>query len=147
LAYPENGKGLDVASGGDVRSSAQIDQGTASVHSTLGAIGNTLLNEILLVLAVLEHLKELVLGHFQTLERLLLFDNVVGELLEGLLILISDDLPRAYVSKVSGNLFEAFHALSHVGHIVVEPRGVFSRGTVAQIATKAFLGSLSKNMG
>jgi hypothetical protein len=99
LTYPENGKGLDVTSGGDVRSSAQIDQGTASVHSTLGAVGNSLLNEILLVLAVLEHLKELVLGHFQTLKRLLLLDNVVGELLKGLLILISDDLPGAMSVK------------------------------------------------
>lgn len=101
--YPENGKGLDVASGGDVRSSAQIDQGTTSVHSTLGAIGNTLLNEILLVLAVLEHLKELVLGHFQTLERLLLFDNVVGELLQCLLIIIGDDLPGLMSVKFTAN--------------------------------------------
>ena len=77
VTYLEYGKGLDVAGGRDVGSSAQIDEGTTSVNSALGAIGNSLLNEVLLVLAVLEHLKKLLLSHLETLERLLLLHNSV----------------------------------------------------------------------
>ena len=77
VTYLEYGKGLDVAGGRDVGSSAQINEGTTSVNSALGAIGNSLLNEVLLVLAVLEHLKKLLLGHLETLERLLLLHNSV----------------------------------------------------------------------
>jgi hypothetical protein len=92
VAYLEHGKGLDVAGGRDVGSSAQIDEGTTSVDSTLGAIGNSLLNEVLLVLAVLEHFKKLLLGHFQTLERLFLLHNSVRQLLQSLLVLLSNNL-------------------------------------------------------
>lgn len=78
VAYLEDGKGLDVTSGGDVRTSAQINEGTTSVDSTLGAIRYSLLDEVLLVLAVLKHLKKLLLGHLETLKGLLLLDDAVG---------------------------------------------------------------------
>jgi len=58
-----------------VRTSAKIDKGSASVDSALGTVGHSLVDEILLVLAVLEHLEELILGHLKTLERLLLLDD------------------------------------------------------------------------
>lgn len=92
VAYLQNRKGLDVTGGRNVGSSAQIDKGTTSVDSTLGAIGDSLLDEILLVFAVVEHLKKFLLGHFETLERLLLLDDAVGKLLESLLVLFSDRL-------------------------------------------------------
>jgi hypothetical protein len=147
VTYPENGKGLDVTGGRDVRSSAQIDKGTASVDSTLGAIRDSLLNEILLVLAVLEHLKELILGHLQTLERLLLLDNAVGELLESLLVLFSNNLPTYSLACRYGDPLGICYALSHVGHIVIKTRGVLGGGTVAEIASKASLSGLAENMG
>lgn len=58
-----------------MRTSAQIDKRTASVDSAQSTVRNSLVDEILLVLAVVEHLEELILGHFQTLKRLLLLDN------------------------------------------------------------------------
>jgi hypothetical protein len=91
--YPEDGKGLDVAGGRNVRSSAQINQGSTAVDSALGAIGDSLVDEILLVLAVLEHLEELILGHLETLKGLLLLDDAVGELLQSLLVLVGNHLP------------------------------------------------------
>lgn len=147
VTYPENGKGLDVTGGGDVRSSAQIDKGAASVDSALGAIRDSLLNKILLVFAVLEHLEELILGHLQTLERLLLLDNAVGELLESLLVLVSNNLPADSLACRYGDPAGICYALSHVGHIVVKTRGVLSGGTVAEIASKASLGGLAEDMG
>lgn len=78
----------------NVRTSAEIDEGTATVNGTLGAIGNSLVDKVLLVLAVLEHLEELLLGHLETLKRLLLLDNLVRELLETFLVIISDRLPK-----------------------------------------------------
>lgn len=147
VTYSEDGKGLDVTGGRDVRSSAQIDKGAASVNSTLGAIRDSLLNEILLVLAVLEHLEELILGHLQTLERLLLLDNAIRELLKSLLVLVSNNLPADSLACRHGDPAGICYALSHVGHIVVKTRGVLGRGTVAEIASKASLSGLAENMG
>jgi len=93
--HSEDGEGLDVASGGDVRSSAQIDEGTASVDGALGAIRHSLVNEILLVLAVLEHLEELLLGHLKTLKGLLLLDDIGREGVKRLLVLVGDSLTVA----------------------------------------------------
>ncbi|KAI6760208.1 hypothetical protein HG531_013409 [Fusarium graminearum] len=118
FAYLEDGKGLDVTSGGDVRTSAQIDEGTTSVDSTLGAIRYSLLDEVLLVLAVLKHLKKLLLGHLETLKGLLLLDDAIFLL----------------------------NILSHVRHIVVESRRILGRGTVAEVASEASLSGLSENM-
>jgi hypothetical protein len=77
---------------GDVRTSAQIDKRTASVDGRLGAIRDSLVNEVFLVLAVLEHLKELVLGHLETLKGLLGLYDAVGEGVEGLLVLVGNSL-------------------------------------------------------
>lgn len=74
-AHSENGEGLDVAGVRDVRAPAQIDQRSTPVDSALGAVGNALVDEVLLVFAVLEHLEELLFGHLETLEGLLLLDN------------------------------------------------------------------------
>lgn len=90
---PDDSEGLDVSGVRDVGSSAQIDEGTASIDSALGAIGHSLVDEVLLVLAVLEHLKEFILGHLQTLEGLLLLDDGARQLLESLLVLLSNNLP------------------------------------------------------
>ena len=74
-AYLENGESLDVTSGGNVRTTAQIDQRAAAVNRAESTVGYTLVNEVLLVFAVLEHLKKFILGHLETLERLLLLDD------------------------------------------------------------------------
>lgn len=90
---PDDGESLDISSVRDVRSSAQIDEGAASIDGTLGAIGHSLVDEVFLVLAVLEHLEEFVLGHLQTLKRLLLLDDRARQLLQSLLVLLSNSLP------------------------------------------------------
>lgn len=92
-SYSENGKGLDVAGVGHVGTTAQIDQGTAAVDSALGVVGHALLDKVLLVLAILEHFEELILGHLQTLKRLLLLDDGGRQRLERLLVVVEDHLP------------------------------------------------------
>lgn len=77
-----------------MRTSAKIDERTASVDCTCGAVGNTLVDKVLLVFAVVEHFKELVLCHFQTLKRLLLLDDGGGERLQRLLVFLLNDLAR-----------------------------------------------------
>lgn len=77
-----------------MRTSAKIDQRTTSVDCARGAVGNTLVDKVLLVFAVVEHLKELVLGHFQTLKRLLLLDDGVGQRFQRLLVFLLNDLAR-----------------------------------------------------
>ena len=69
-------------------SSAEIDQGTATVDGAFGAVGHALVDEVLLVLAVLEHFLELVLGHFQALKWLFLLDDGIGQRLQSLLVLV-----------------------------------------------------------
>lgn len=58
-----------------MRTTAQIDQRTAAVNRAESAVGYTLVDEVLLVFAVLEHLKKFIFGHLETLERLLLLDD------------------------------------------------------------------------
>lgn len=92
--YLEDGEGFNVSGGRNMRTSAQIDERTASVDGAQSAVRNSLVDEILLVLAVVEHLKELILGHFQTLKGLLLLDNGVGQRFQGLLVVLLNDLAK-----------------------------------------------------
>jgi len=102
-SYPQDGKGLDVARMRHVRPSAQVDEGTTSVHRALGAVGHALVDEVLLVLAVSEHLEELVLGHLEADERLLLLDDGGGQGLEGLFVLVRDG-GAAQWPNISGHI-------------------------------------------
>lgn len=90
--YLEDGERLDISGSRNVRTSAQIDKRTASVDSAQGTVRNSLVDEMLLVLAVVEHLEELILGHFQTLKGLLLLDDGIGQRLQSLLVLLLNDL-------------------------------------------------------
>lgn len=130
---------------GDVRASAQIDEGAASVNSALGSFGDSLVDEILLVLAVLEHLKELILGHLKTLKWLLGLDDVAGEGLQGLFVLVGNGL--AWGLLVLDSPWTDVHIPVHVGHVIIETGGIGGRGAVAEIASVTTLGSLSENMG
>ena len=75
-----------------MRSTAQIDERTASVDGRLGALGHTLVDKIFLVLAVLEHLEQLCLGHFKTDKGLLLLDDGIRNGFESLFVLLSNGL-------------------------------------------------------
>lgn len=88
----KNRKCLDVSGIGYVRSTTQIDEWTTSVDGRLGALGHTLVDEVFLVLAVLEHLEQFRLGHFETDKGLLLLDDGIGNRFEGFLVLLSNDL-------------------------------------------------------
>lgn len=58
----------------DVGTSAQIDQGTAAVDST-ALSSHELVDVVKLVLAVGEHLLEVLLGNLQSVEALLLLED------------------------------------------------------------------------
>jgi hypothetical protein len=95
-SYLEDGKRLNVSGGRNMRTSAQIDKRTTSVDGAQSTVRNSLVDEVLLVLAVVEHLEELFLGHFQTLKGLLLLDNGVGQRLQSLLVLLLNNLAKQY---------------------------------------------------
>lgn len=132
-----------------MRTSAKIDERTASVDCTCGAVRNTLVDKVLLVFAVVEHLKELVLGHFQTLKGLLLLDDGGSQRLQGLLVFLLNDLARGNGQQTCeyprGQ--KEYSLPFHVGHIVVESGRVGGRGTVAEVATESLLSSLAENVG
>jgi hypothetical protein len=132
---------------GDVRASAKIDERTASVDSAHSAVGNTLVDEVLLVLAVVEHFKELFLGHFKTLKGLLLLDDGVGQSLQRLLVLLLNDLSKEKRSATCSLSGTQDSLPFHVGHIVVESGRVGGRGTVAEVAAESLLSSLTENVG
>lgn len=73
-AYLHDLESLNLASVLDVRASAEINKGTATVDSAAFA-GNELVNIVQLVFAVCEHLLEVLLGDLQTVEALLLFED------------------------------------------------------------------------
>jgi hypothetical protein len=60
-----------------MRSTAQINQGTAAIHGTL-LPSHKLVNIVQLVLAVRKHLLEVLLGDLQSVEALLLLENARG---------------------------------------------------------------------
>ena len=62
---------------------AEINQGTTSVNGTL-LPSDKFVDVVQLVLAVRKHLPEILLGDFQSVETLLLFENLVGPVVEGL---------------------------------------------------------------
>jgi hypothetical protein len=82
-----------------VRSTAQINQRTAPVNRRLGAIRHALANKVLLILAVLEHFEEFVLGHLEAHKGLLFLDDRVGNGLERLLILFDNSMTKTQLAK------------------------------------------------
>lgn len=100
-AYLEDCNRLYAAGVGDVRADAEIDHGTAAVHSRRGAVRNLVLDDVHLEGVVLfsqsvptrheegereetngKHLEQLLLSHDESLELLLLLDDVLGERLQ-----------------------------------------------------------------
>ena len=83
-------EGLDLAGALDMGTSAQIDQGTTPVDSALLS-GDELVNVVQLVLAVREHLLEVLLRNLQSIETLLLLEDAVGVAVQQRPIGFSDD--------------------------------------------------------
>jgi len=125
-SYLHDVESLDSTSVRNVRTSAQIDQGTATVDGGAGAIGNLVLDNVLLVLVVAEHLEQILLLQGETLESLLLLDGLLGDLLQGLPVRLQN---RLGVGE---------------SHFVVET--ILDRGTNAQTATESSLASLTQNV-
>jgi hypothetical protein len=99
-SYLEDGERLDVSGVRDVRTSAKIDERAASVDGAGGAVRDALVDEVLLVFAVFEHLEELFLGHLQTLKGLLLLDDGAGQRLQRLLVLLLNNFSGEPVSRL-----------------------------------------------
>ena len=78
------GKGLDLASMGDVRALAQIDEITALVHGGASAVGYLGGNDGLLEGIARKELESLLLGNDHALELLLRLDDLVDLLFDGL---------------------------------------------------------------
>ena len=72
-AYLHDLEGLDLASVLNMRASAEIDKGTVTIDGAAFA-GDELINVVQLVFAVCEHLFEVLLGNFQSVEALLLLE-------------------------------------------------------------------------
>jgi len=81
---------LDFSGVGDMRADAEINHGATAVDSRGGAVGDLGFDEVLLVLVVVEHFEELLLGHDETLELLLVLDGTLGKLLEGGVVGVGD---------------------------------------------------------
>jgi hypothetical protein len=76
-----NPESLDLASILDMRASAKIDQSAASVYGALLPF-HKMIDVVQFVLAVREHLLEIVLGDFQPVEALFLLENLNGLLIQ-----------------------------------------------------------------
>lgn len=108
-------------------SQAQIDQRTVPVNGRGGSIRNLGLDEVLLVLAVLEHLQQVLLRDLKTLKLLLLLNSLLRKGLE-----------RLQVGRLNG-------ASLGDSHIVEET--IVSRRAVGEVATESLFARLSENVG
>ena len=107
--------------------STKIDKGTVAVNRRGSSIRDLVLDDVLLVGVRLEHLEEILLGKFQSLENLLFLDNALDNSLERLVIRLLDS------------------SLFRKSHLIVE--SIFDRRANAKIATEASFRGLPKNMG
>ena len=98
VAYLHDLEGLDLASVLDVRSSAKVNQGTASVHGALFA-RNELIDVVQLVFAVRKHFAEILLGNFQAIEALLVLEDPLDFLLKRRPVRLNDN--AAVLTKIS----------------------------------------------
>lgn len=73
-----------------VRSAAKVNQWATAVYGGAFTVGNSLVDEVKLVLAVFKHLDEVRLGENKALEGLLLLDDAGTKLLKGGLIGLLD---------------------------------------------------------
>lgn len=101
--YLHDLESLDLASALDVGTPAQIDKSTAPVDGALFA-GHQLVNVVKLVLAVCEHLLEVLLGDLQPVEALLLLEDTRGFVVQGRPISLPDDTT---VSQLAWKLLKA----------------------------------------
>ena len=111
-SHLQDGKCFDIAGVGDVRPATEINQGPAAIHGTHGTVRNSLVDKVLLVLAVAEHLQELRLCHLKPYERLLFLDDGCGECVQGFLILIGNNLSGIWVSLLAIAAMDSSHTLS-----------------------------------
>lgn len=89
--YLHDLEGLDFAGVLNVRASAEIDKGTATVDGATLA-GDKLINIVQLVFAVCEHLLEVLFGNIQTVEALLLLEDTCSLSVKCLPVRLLDNL-------------------------------------------------------
>jgi hypothetical protein len=80
-AYLHDLEGLDLASVLNMRASAEIDKGSATVDGA-AFTGDELINVVQLIFAVSEHLLEVLLGDLQSVEALFLLEDARGLVVE-----------------------------------------------------------------
>jgi hypothetical protein len=97
-AYLHNLEGLDLASVLDMRASAEIDKGSATVDGAALA-SDELVNVVQLIFAVCEHLLEVLLGDLQSVEALLLFKDARRLGVERLPVSLTDNTSKS--SKIN----------------------------------------------
>jgi hypothetical protein len=81
-SYLHNLEGLDFSRVLDVRTSAKVDQGTASINRTLFS-GHKLVNVVQFIFAVGEHFLEVFFRDLQTVEALLFLEDPRRSAIQG----------------------------------------------------------------
>lgn len=102
FSYLHDLEGLDLASVLDVRSSAKIDQGSATVDGALFS-GDQLFDVVQLVLAVREHLPEVLFRDFQSVKALFLLEDPRGLVVQRLPVTLLNDTAVYQVRLVGKN--------------------------------------------
>lgn len=103
-SYLHDLEGLDLAGVLNVRASAEIDQGTATVDGALLS-GDQLLNVVQLVFAVREHLPEVLFRDLQSVKALLLLEDFGGLVVQRLPVSFLDDTAVDEVSFARSDRF------------------------------------------
>jgi len=136
-------EGLDLASVLNMGSTAQINQSTAAVHCRL-LPSNQLINVMKFVLGIGEHLLQVLLGHLQTVEALLLLEDFSSTVIERLPVGFADDTSNSLLALSDPNMRHVYIPVRH-SHVVEETLG--SRGTVRQKTAEFALACLTESVG
>ena len=154
LTNLHNLKGLDSAGMRDVRTTTEVNQRSTTIHRRTRAIGNLVLDQMLLVLVVPEHLQEIDLGEDEAVEGLLVLDDLAGDGLQWLPIRI---LHHSAGGRKRGKQRESatmlFFDLEEVrasiligkGHFIIET--VIDWGSDAQMTSEPTFGRFTQDVG
>lgn len=124
-----NSQGLDTAGVRNVGTKTQVNQGTTSVDSRRGSIRDLVLDIVLLILVVFEHLEQDFLGQLESLKGLLLLDSSLADVFNRLVVILGD---RAAIGET---------------HVVEETTFLKGRAVAETATFISSLTSFTENMG
>lgn len=113
----------------NVGTKTQVDQRTTSVNSRRGSIRDLVLDIVLLILVVLEHLEQNFFGQLESLKGLLLLDSSLADVFDRLVVILGD---RAAIGET---------------HVVEETTFLKGRTVTETAAFISSLTSFTENVG